>query len=636
MGLSLLVVPISQAKAAEGDSIQITDLTISAVPGSGETLGTNHLVVLKGTFKNKTQNSIDLLELNLVSTPAIQSRTELASLLEDPTSANDLITSGKSAVLRNVRPGGVREWRITFRGEEVLGTDAAGVFGLGIQQSSVGVGESIVVTTPWFFNADVKPTNVSFVVPLTTLNTHLANNKVQDLKRDLAEAKRLTNLIVNQSDSSISWLQDSALRSWVNQLMATSDSEIPIILSSAIDSLSPATAQIPYGHTDLGALSRANQQEDLLDAIRLTRLSAPDRPLFYTPIDGSANRKTISALNEEGIRTIVSNKYLRGNERETTSAVATSASNPVLVHDLAASSCLSSADQSEEAFFKLVTCVKGEIGMMTAESPQSSRSIIVLAPADWKISTERFTALVAALKDQNWMQLVALDLVAAQEATQNFVSQSSDTSDPLARVTIQQAGELRSGAEILSSLYVDQELASGFDSARILGFSDLWESETSATQYFATNLALLKIYLSSVGIEASSQITTPEETSDIPITIVNESDQAVSISVALTSNAKSRFSSEPSDLIQVESGQRITVPVTITLIGAGVVDVEAYLLAPNGERFGEVEKIQISSAAYSQFARTLVWGAFGLLVLLALSNFVKRRKDESSLETSVH
>jgi hypothetical protein len=168
-----------------------------------------------------------------------------------------------------------------------------------------------------------------------------------------------------------------------------------------------------------------------------------------------------------------------------------------------------------------------------------------------------------------------------------------------------------------------------------LGFSDLWESETSATQYFATNLALLKIYLSSVGIEASSQITTPEETSDIPITIVNESDQAVSISVALTSNAKSRFSSEPSDLIQVESGQRITVPVTITLIGAGVVDVEAYLLAPNGERFGEVEKIQISSAAYSQFARTLVWGAFGLLVLLALSNFVKRRKDESSLETSV-
>ena len=150
------------------------------------------------------------------------------------------------------------------------------------------------------------------------------------------------------------------------------------------------------------------------------------------------------------------------------------------------------------------------------------------------------------------------------------------------------------------------------------------------------NLALLNTYLSAVSIDASSRITTPEETSDIPITVVNQSDQAVSISVALSSKAKSRFSSEPSDLIQVESGQRITVPVSVTLVGAGVIDVEAYLIAPNGERFGDVEKIQISSAAYSQFARTLVWGAFGLLVLLAISNFVKRRKDRSSLETSAH
>jgi hypothetical protein len=61
--------------------------------------------------------------------------------------------------------------------------------------------------------------------------------------------------------------------------------------------------------------------------------------------------------------------------------------------------------------------------------------------------------------------------------------------------------------------------------------------------------------------------------------------------------------------------------------------VRAQLIAPNGESFGEVENIQISSAAYSQFARTLVWGAFGLLVLLALSNFVKRRKDRRSTIT---
>ena len=148
------------------------------------------------------------------------------------------------------------------------------------------------------------------------------------------------------------------------------------------------------------------------------------------------------------------------------------------------------------------------------------------------------------------------------------------------------------------------------------------------------NLFLLNEYLGAVSIQASERITTPEESSEIPITIVNESDKSVSVSVSLTSNAASRFTAESSGLIQVDSGQRITVPVAVTLVGAGVVDVQAQLIAPNGERFGEVENIQISSAAYSQFARTLVWGAFGLLVLLALSNFVKRRKDKRSIETA--
>jgi hypothetical protein len=72
----------------------------------------------------------------------------------------------------------------------------------------------------------------------------------------------------------------------------------------------------------------------------------------------------------------------------------------------------------------------------------------------------------------------------------------------------------------------------------------------------------------------------------------------------------------------------VTTPVEITLVGAGIVDVQAHLVAPNGERFGEVKIIQISSAAYGQFARTLVLGAFGLLILLSLSNVVKRRRGK--------
>jgi hypothetical protein len=427
-------------------------------------------------------------------------------------------------------------------------------------------------------------------------------------------------------------LQDSALNSWVSQLVAGSEADIPNKLEAAIASLKPA-ASMPFGSTDLTALSMENDQRDLVDAIDLTRSNSMDLPIIYAPVQGVTDSSTVSQLSTRGIRTLVSNEYLRGNSRVTTSAVVTSDSNPVLVHDLAASSCLDGAGENDAAFFKTVTCLKSEIGMMTAESPQKSRSIILLAPTNWKISTARISDLIADLGNQNWMQLATLDEVAS--AKPNFESSMTDYGNLLTEITIRQAKVLRTKTETLASVFVDKDLAIGFDTSRILGFSELWGSDARATKYLSRNLALIDSYLGSVSIQGSSRITTPEESSDIPITIVNESDHAVSVRIGLSSAYTSRFSATPTDLIQVGSGQRITVPVAITLIGAGVVEVKAQLIASNGEPFGEVKNMQISSAAYSQFARTLVWGAFGLLVLLAFSNFVKRRKERRPVNTIV-
>jgi len=624
-------VPIEPSQAAGNELVSITGLDISALDESAGATGSRHVVQIQGTFTNNTDEAISRLELDLVSTPAIKTRTKLAELISDPKISSNLISSDSSAVLHNIAPGSQKNWQITFIGEEVLGVNASGVYAFGVKPNLTGTNEATVITTPWFFNADIKPTNVAFVIPLTTLNDHLANGEVKDQARDLAEAKRLTNLILDNSDSNISWLQDSGLSTWVSQLTVTTDSDIPTKLGRAIDGLDPA-GFLPFGSADLTALSLANQKRDLSDAIDLTHSIAGGRPVFYAPAQGIADSKTLSLLSNHGIRTIVSNEFLRGNAQVTTPAVATSDTNPVLVHDLATSSCLIGSDESATTFFKSVTCIKSEIGMMTAESPQKSRSIIVLAPANWKVTNVQLSKLVADLSGNNWMQLADLDLIAASKPTQNYVSLVKNYKNQLARQTIRQADELRTKTETFSSVFVDEDLVAGFNASRILGFSELWGSDTSSTKYLSENVALIDNFLNAISIQGSTRITTSAESSEIPITIVNESEHDVSVSIDLTSTATSRFSAVPTELIQVGSGQRITVPVAITLIGAGVVDVQAQLVAPNGERFGEVKKMQISSAAYSQFARTLVWGAFGLLVLLALSNFVKRRKDQRQLK----
>jgi Family of unknown function (DUF6049) len=634
LGIGFLVVPVATSQAAEGSSVNITGLNILQLADAGGALGNNNVVILKGTFTNTSSQSIPKLELVLVSTPAIGSRGELAGLIADPNSASNLIPSDKSAILRNISPGVTKNWQLTFRGEEVLGVGASGVYGFGVQPDLPVASEATVITTPWFFNSDIKPTNVALVIPLTTLITHLANAEVTDRKKDLAEAKRLNNLVINQDPSKITWLQDPALQPWVDQLEVDSASDAPANLRTALSGLAPTTAMLPFGHANLGALVRANQQDDLADAINQTRQFSGDRQIIYAPAEGIADRQTVSLLNQQGIRSIVSNEFLRGDQRETTAAVVTSASNPVLVHDLAASNCLTSADKDDASFFAAITCIKSEIGMMTAESPQNSRNVLVLTPATWKISNERLSALVSVLSNHSWMQLTTLDLIAAAAPTENFVASQSADSRDFSRALLRQAQNLKVNTESVSALYNDQGLASGFTASRVFGYSDLWPSNARATEYLTKNISLLNEYLSAVSIQASERITTPEESSEIPVTIVNESDKSVSVSVALTSDATSRFTAEPSGVIVVDSGQRITVPIAIILVGAGVVDVQAQLIAPNGERFGEVENIQISSAAYSQFARTLVWGAFGLLVLLSLSNYVKRRKDRRSSDTS--
>ena len=628
LAIVVAAVPYAPANAADSAAVRITSLEITEIPSFDTEGGQQHLVILRGTYTNLTNATIANLKLNLVTSQEIRTRSELAEILGNQTNVQGLKVSDQSAKLANIPQGATRTWQISFRGEPVLGLNAAGVFAFGVTPDEKKFGAGSAVTTPWFFNADIKPTEVALVVPLTTLNSHLANGDITAEEQDLAEAKRISALLQSQTGNSISWLPDSGLHIWATQLANQSDSTAVKSLVESLAVLPGSTPVLPFGNADLSALVRSNQQDSVRLALNQSKLLSEDRQIYYSPASGSSDNETLALLSDLSVRSLVSNKFIRGNERETTPAVVTASSNSALVFDLAASSCLISIDLNDESFFNAVTCIKSEIGMMTAESPQKSRSVIVLAPKDWKVSSEKLSALISALGNHNWMRLTSLDVVAATTESKNYIPAIDADQREISRSLLRQSRMLQVNADSVAAMYDDPELAAGFEGARTLGFSELWPTNTAANQYLTENLDLLNEYLNAVQIESSARITTPEEISEIPITIVNESDKTISVSVLLTSDATSRFSAQPTGLIQVEAGQRVTTPVEITLVGAGIVDVQAHLVAPNGERFGEVKIIQISSAAYGQFARTLVLGAFGLLILLSLSNVVKRRRGK--------
>lgn len=629
LGLATLGLSATSASAAPNDPIGFSSYRISPMPTLDPLVPPDHLVTMRGTYKNTTDAFISELTLDLATFGPITTRTQLGELLIDPNNFDNLAltTTKTSARLRNLAPGVTKTWQVTFRGEQVLGSGAAGVFAIGLVPQSSDYGPSAAIAIPWFFNSAVQPTKVVLAVPITTLNTNLADGTSTNTASDLSEAERLSAILRSPGNSSVSWLVDSAISTWANNLVTNTNTAAAEELVAALATLPAGVPVVPYGHADISALVRAGKQAEFGEVIARTSQSSAGNPIFYTPASGESDRTTISLLNTQNVRSIISNKSIHDNERVTTPASVTSSSNQVLVFDVASSNCLKDMESNEDSFFRATSCLKAEIGMITAESPQIARSIIVLAPTNWRISSQGLTDLLLQLSNHNWMQLAPLQEIAGQEATQSYIALNNGKERDFSRGLLRLSDEIKVNTESVSALYVDPELAASFTAARLLGYSDLWASNTQAVKYFEQNSKLLNEYLDAIQLEASAQITTPQASTQIPITIVNTSDRDVSVSLALTSASASRFSAQPSGLIQVAQGQRVTVPVSISLIGAGIVTVQAQLIAPNGERFGVGKEIQISSAAYSQFARTLVLGAFGLLLALALSNFIKRLRE---------
>lgn len=636
LSLATLGLTSTSASAAPNDPISFSSYLISPMPTLDPLVPPDHLVTIRGTYKNTTDAFISELTLDLATFGPITTRTQLGELLIEPNNFDNLAvtTTKTSARLRNLTPGVTKTWQVTFRGEQVLGTGAAGVYAIGLVPQSSDYGPSAAIVIPWFFNSAVQPTKVVLAVPITTLNTNLADGTSTSTASDLDEAKRISAILRSQGNSPVSWLVDSAIFTWANNLVTITNTAAAAELVAALATLPAGVAVVPYGHADISALVRAGKQAEFGEVIARTSQSSAGNPIFYTPASGESDRTTIALLNTQNVRTIISNKSIHDNERLTTPASVTSSSNQVLVFDVASSNCLKDMESTENSFFRATSCLKAEIGMITAESPQIARSIIVLVPTNWEISSQRLTDLLLQLSNHNWMQLASLQEITGPEATESYIASNNGNEREFSRGLLRLSDEIKVNTESVSALYDDPELAASFTTARLLGYSDLWTSNAQVIKFFEQNSKLLNKYLDAIQLEASPQITTPQASSQIPITIVNTSDRDVSVSLVLTSASASRFSAQPSGLIQVAQGQRVTVPVSISLIGAGIVTVQAQLIAPNGERFGVGKEIQISSAAYSQFARTLVLGAFGLLLALALSNYVKRLRERRRVKSN--
>lgn len=596
-------------------SVYITNVISNVDPTTGQ-----QIVQVTGELLNRDETSLDQVQVVLGTRSRFTNRESLHSFLSNRESAK-LTESKIAAKLTNIRSNQKRAWQITFVAQDVL-RDAKGIYGLGVLAKTDELLGSDVFALPILDSTNTTSLKTVIAVQLTTLNTHLASGGSSPT--DNAELDRLTNLITNAVDAPISWIVDPVLRQWLTELLETELSDKANALLELLDLISPKSTPTIYSQPDLATLLASNRGDDLTNlVVRTNQFSGTDK-IVIAPKSGQTSNAAITKLFELGVRPILANEFVVGSRFKSVSANTSIGESAALINDVALESCLNKKLQDAVTKFREQNCLQGDLAFVSSSGVDSA---LLLTPLDWNPGPDATVNLANSLGGKNWLtvtplgELMTLAPVESQEMPMDIEVDSFSVD------LIEQGDAISTNSTKTSSMFSDPNYSDAFSLARLRGFSALWPTGDLATEFLKSNERLLASYQDAISIDASRTITVSNTTSEIPITVVNSSDRDISIVVVLTSPISSRFASTPSSVVTIESGKRVTIPMDITLSGKGIINVTATIFAPNGQSIGKAKLIQISSAEYQGFARTLVLVAFGLLVLLSISNIVKRRRE---------
>jgi len=618
------------SSAAPGPTASVT---ISGFKVSQES-STKHVVTLTGRFTNTGKTSLTATSITLATSNPIYTRSELANTLANPQSVRGIPQNANKVSLGTVAASESRTWKLRFVGESVLGSSASGVYAFGAIASSEQLTSSSYVTAPWFYqSADIAPTKVAIAVPLTTTNSHIALRPIRNIAPDKIAVERLTALVTAKQSKSVSWLIDPALKQWLKDFSSTDLRDAAAILANNLSTIVDHSVLTPYGHANLAGLASSNRKSEIASLMDLGTSVWPGHRTLYASPAGTLSKTTLNQLVINGVTPMISNAFSVNNAQVTSNAHGITHGHDVIIFDQAASDCLLNKDRNNTPFAQRM-CFASQLGMMTAESPGVSRTVVVLAPAQWALAKGQLDNLLASVSHKKWVSLTSIAQVLASTDQTEVNVPDTEIQRPMSPRTLKLAHLLKQETDVIGSLITDPQWKKAATPARFFGYSDLWQKTTQAHAFLNGQLQSVQTIDNNVTIQTSSRITIASTHAEIPITVLNSSKHDVRVRVRLQSDTPGKFTASMPPLVSVPIGQRVTVSVPIILAGTGVINATVKLLAPNGHPLGAHFDVRISSTAYQKVASTLVCLAFGILLLLAVSNFIKRRKKSQPADLS--
>jgi len=594
---------------------QSEDLTITAVQVIDSPSGQEHLVKISGAFT--TSSPKKNTHLDLVTFGPLTTRSQLAQVLANPHLNQGNIHPEISALIKAPVDSTANSFSLSFDGDRALGSTIDGVYVFGLVKRGSSLQTNYV--QPWFYQSkQIEKTKVIFLTQLSVQNKHLADGTSGAINSDALTLVRLNNLL-DQKDNAIDLVKDSGVDNWLADLQNTA-------LKPAADEvkkkLDLATANSPtqiFNHTDLQSLF-ASSSNDIWSILRLSPTNSK-QPLFYFPKYGQVNSQTLAQLSNVGnIIPVLSNTFISGDPYQTTNATALVNNKESLIYDAGISRCLTIKNS-----LRATECVTANVAMITAESPYQGRAVAVVTPPFWNIQPGELPEIISGLNKNSWSELLtAHKILTAKPQLTSFNIDGAAKRFPKGLVA--QGKRLSRRASVLGNAVQSESFSSGFELVRLRSFSDQFPKTQSPRYFLKENQTLLERVRSNITIQTSHRITVASARTEIPLTISNKSGYPIQVKATVTSSSSSRFISTPSELVTVPTGARVTVPVKIQFKGTGSIGVKVRLTNAKNQDLGITQDISVASSSYQSLARTLVWGACGLLVIFAIVNAIRKRR----------
>jgi len=622
--LALLIISsfsnLSTAQSSTPVRISITDFhTDAPSKGSAAPSKAPASVTLRGTYSSPTDRPNVYLELSIFG--PMHTRSELSHAIANPNAFHGPTDSSIFVELKNVAALNKSSWSLTFDARKYIGSENIGVYGFGVVERGTTIQTNIL--EPWFYSSVApKPTNVALLEQITILNTHLADGSTQGLSNDSMQLERLTALV--DSPSSVNRAIDASVLNWLKDFKNTVLSTQANQLINLMKKLSVTSLPLIYSHSNIQAISK-NNPTDVATVIEKSQ-SSVGKPILYFLQESKVDYRNLKSISVFGnIVPVISNEQITGQNNATISAHATINSSPVLISDTDASNCFLQKNK-----FLLIACLKSTVAMMTAQSPNIPRTVLITPPLTWVPHQGELSEVTAAFSENSWGKLVGMNDV-FQTPISTFYKRSRSPYIPeYFPEAVQKGNKLVQKAKLLGTAFDDQNFTDSYIDVQLRSFSDLWTTRHSVIYFISKNDTQLENTKHKISIQSSNTVTIANPKTQIPITIVNDTAHALTIKVTLTSSATSQFRAVPSDFVTIPAAQRVTVPISIVLSGTGSVNVTASLHTLENQDLGITKTMQVTSSAYQSLARTLVWGACGVLLLLVLLNGLRKRRNSTA------